>query len=130
MNSRFIADRIAGSRLIEPATGDNAWFHWYGRAPAILEEVGRLLKDVRKEQASFDRVLATVLFTDIVDSTATAATMGDARWRALLEEHDRIAKAIIGRFRGIYVGVQAMGCSQPSTVPQGGSGALRHSWKP
>ena len=48
-------------------------------------------------------MLATVLFTDIVDSTATAATMGDAKWRALLEEHDRIAKGIIGRFRGTYV---------------------------
>ncbi len=102
-NPRFIAERIAGSRLIEPANGDTAWFHWYGRAPAILEEVGNLIASVRQEQESFDRVLATVLFTDIVDSTATAATMGDARWRALLEEHDRIAKGIIGRFRGTYV---------------------------
>ena len=102
-NPRFIAERIAGARLIEPPTGDTAWFHWYGRAAAILEEVGKLLAGVREEQESFDRVLATVLFTDIVDSTATAATMGDAKWRALLEEHDRIAKGIIGRFRGTYV---------------------------
>ncbi len=102
-NPRFIAERIAGARLVEPPSGDTAWFHWYGRASVILEEVGKLLASVRVEQESFDRVLATVLFTDIVDSTATAATMGDAKWRALLEEHDRIAKAIIARFRGTYV---------------------------
>ena len=92
LNPRFVAERIAGARLIEPSSGNTAWFHWYGRARAILEEVGKLLANVRVEQASFDRVLATVLFTDIVDSTATAATMGDAKWRDLLEEHDRIAK--------------------------------------
>ena len=100
---RFVAGRIAGARLIEPSTENAAWFHWYGRAPAVLEAVGELIATVRKELESFDRVLATVLFTDIVDSTATAATMGDARWRDLLEEHDRIAKGIIGRFRGTYV---------------------------
>jgi class 3 adenylate cyclase len=103
-NARFIAERITGSRLIEPSmAGGEAWLHWYARAPVILEAVGELISEVREEQASFDRVLATVLFTDIVDSTATAATIGDAKWRALLEEHDRIAKGIIGRFRGIYV---------------------------
>ena len=102
-NAPFVAERIAGARFIDPPAGDNAWFHWYGRAPVILEEIGKLLVTVREEQSSLDRVLATVLFTDIVDSTATAATMGDAKWRALIEEHDRIAKGIIGRFRGTYV---------------------------
>jgi class 3 adenylate cyclase/pimeloyl-ACP methyl ester carboxylesterase len=103
-NARFIAERITGSRLIEPSmAGGEAWLHWYARAPVILEAVGELISEVREEQASFDRVLATVLFTDIVDSTATAATIGDAKWRALLEEHDKIAKGIIARFRGTYV---------------------------
>ncbi len=103
-NARFIAERIAGSRLIEPSmVGGDAWHHWYARSPAILETVGELISEVREEQASFDRVLATVLFTDIVDSTATAATMGDSKWRSLIEEHDKIAKGIIGRFRGTYV---------------------------
>jgi class 3 adenylate cyclase/pimeloyl-ACP methyl ester carboxylesterase len=103
-NSRFIAERITGSRLIEPSlAGGETWLHWYARAPAILEAVGKLISEVREEQASFDRVLATVLFTDIVDSTAAAVTMGDAKWRALLEEHDKIAKGIIARFRGTYV---------------------------
>jgi class 3 adenylate cyclase/pimeloyl-ACP methyl ester carboxylesterase len=102
-NAPFVAERIAGARFVDPPTGNTYWLHWYGRASVILEEVGTLLARVREEQASFDRVLATVLFTDIVDSTATAAAIGDAKWRTLLEEHDRIAKGIIGRFRGIYV---------------------------
>jgi class 3 adenylate cyclase len=103
-NARLIAGRIPGSRMIAPSiAGGDAWHHWYERAPAILEAVGELIEGIREEQASLDRVLATVLFTDIVDSTATAATMGDAKWRGLIEEHDRIAKGLIGRFRGTYV---------------------------
>jgi class 3 adenylate cyclase len=58
---------------------------------------------VREEQESFDRVLATVLFTDIVDSTAAAAVLGDTKWRRLIDEHDRSAKALVVRFRGEYV---------------------------
>jgi class 3 adenylate cyclase len=48
-------------------------------------------------------VLATVLFTDIVDSTATAATLGDTRWKALIAQHDTIARGIVARFRGTFV---------------------------
>jgi class 3 adenylate cyclase len=59
---------------------------------------------VREEQESFDRVLATVLFTDIVDSTATAAVLGDAKWRRLIDEHCS-AKALVARFRGEYSAV-------------------------
>jgi class 3 adenylate cyclase len=103
LNARFVAERISGARLLEPTNDGCAWFHWYGRAPAILEAVGELISGISEEQGSFDRVLATVLFTDIVDSTATAATIGDAKWRALIDEHDKIAKGIIARFRGTYV---------------------------
>jgi len=104
-NSRYIADRIPGARLVEidrPAD-ELHFFHWYGRAPAILRELEAFMSEIREEQRSLDRVLATVLFTDIVDSTATAATLGDSRWRALIEEHDKIAKQLIARFRGNYV---------------------------
>jgi class 3 adenylate cyclase/pimeloyl-ACP methyl ester carboxylesterase len=102
--AQLVADRIAGARLIEPAgEGGAGWFHWYQRAPAILEAIGELIASIREEQESFDRVLATVLFTDIVDSTATAAVMGDAKWRKLIDEHDRVAKAVVARYRGEYV---------------------------
>ncbi|MDH4335257.1 MAG: adenylate/guanylate cyclase domain-containing protein [Chloroflexota bacterium] len=95
---------ISGSRLIEPTKdGGAAWHHWYARGPAILAAVGELVASIREEQASFDRVLATVLFTDIVDSTATAAVMGDARWRKMIDEHDRMAKGLVTRYRGEFV---------------------------
>ncbi len=95
---------ISGSRLIEPPwQGGAAWHHWYARGPAILAGVGDLISGIREEQESFDRVLATVLFTDIVDSTATAAVLGDAKWRRLIDEHDRMAKALVARYRGEFV---------------------------
>jgi class 3 adenylate cyclase len=65
--------------------------------------VGDLIASIREELESFDRVLATVLFTDIVDSTATAAFLGDAKWRKMIDEHDRIAKALVARYRGEYI---------------------------
>jgi class 3 adenylate cyclase len=102
-NPRFIAERIAGARLIEPPTRGGAWFPWYGQASVILEEVGTLLAGVRVEQASFDRVLATVLFTDIVDSTATAAELGDDALRALVERHHATVRALLARYRGVEV---------------------------
>ena len=101
---RIAQAAIPGSRLIEPTReGGAAWHHWYARGPAILAAVGDLIASIREEQASFDRVLATVLFTDIVDSTATAAVLGDAKWRTLIDEHDRAAKAIVARYRGEFV---------------------------
>jgi len=104
-NGRYVASHIPGARLVEierPADEIDS-LHWYGRASAILSETRRFLADLRTEEASFDRVLATVLFTDIADSTATAATMGDARWKALIAQHDTIAKGIVARFRGTFV---------------------------
>jgi len=103
-NARVARAGIPDSRLIEPTRGGGAaWHHWYARGPAILAAVGELIAGIRDEQATFDRVLATVLFTDIVDSTATAATMGDARWKALIAQHDTIGRGIVARFRGTFV---------------------------
>ncbi len=102
-NAPFIAGRIAGARFIEPPVGNGAWQHWYGRAPAILDGVRKLLADIDEEQASFDRVLATVVFTDIVDSTATAAELGDRRWRDLVERHHATVRSLLGRYRGVEV---------------------------
>ena len=55
---------------------------------------------MRDEEAEFSRVLCTVLFTDIVDSTTQAAAMGDRRWREVVDEHDRIVQGQIARYQG------------------------------
>ncbi len=103
-NARAFQAGIPGSRLIEPTReGGASWHHWYARGSSILAAVGDLIASIREEETSFDRVLATVLFTDIVDSTATATVLGDASWRKLIDEHDRAAKALVARYRGEYI---------------------------
>jgi class 3 adenylate cyclase len=65
----------------------------------IVGEMAQFLTGTRRA-ADPDRVLATVLFTDIVDSTRTAAELGDARWRELLDRHDATVDGVLGRFGG------------------------------
>jgi class 3 adenylate cyclase len=74
--------------------------HWYARGDSIVEEVGKFLAVLRAEEASFDRVLATVLFTDIVGSTEKAAELGDRAWRDLLERHHSTVRVLLARYRG------------------------------
>jgi len=103
-NGRFVAERIIGSRLILHATGNPPdWQHWYGRAESIVRDTGRFLRDIRTEEARFERVLATVLFTDIVGSTQMAAELGGQRWRDLLQQHHAIVRALLSRYRGSEV---------------------------
>jgi len=97
---RFVADKIPGARVVEHSSEGGHHFHWYARADAIVGEVGRLLARIREEEASFDRVLATVLFTDIVRSTQIAAELGDRRWRELLERHHSTVRILLARYRG------------------------------
>jgi class 3 adenylate cyclase/pimeloyl-ACP methyl ester carboxylesterase len=94
---RELAAKIPGARLVELDGVD----HWPGAGDikSITGEVEEFLTGQRHEHA-VDRVLATVLFTDIVDSTRRATELGDQRWRELLERHDEIARAEITRFQG------------------------------
>ena len=95
--ARDIAARMPTARLVELEGVD----HWpgVGDVRSITGEVEEFLTGHRHEH-SLDRVLATVLFTDIVDSTRRAAELGDRRWRELLEQHDEITREEIGRFQG------------------------------
>jgi pimeloyl-ACP methyl ester carboxylesterase len=96
---RYLARVIAGADYVELAGADH--FPWAGDQSALAKEVERFVGIVvRDEQETFDRVLATILFTDIVDSTAQAAAMGDHRWRELRAQHDRVTRAQLARFRG------------------------------
>jgi class 3 adenylate cyclase len=63
----------------------------------------RFVRSVTAEEATFDRVLATVLFTDIVGSTQKAATLGDQAWKELLQRHHEAVRALIGRYRGLEI---------------------------
>lgn len=99
----YVASRIPGARILEHSSRGGPHFHWYVRGDAIVGEVGRFLAQLREEEASFERVLATVLFTDIVGSTKRAAELGDRRWRELVERHHATVRALLARFRGTEV---------------------------
>jgi class 3 adenylate cyclase len=75
---------------------------WVGAEDAFADEIQHFLTGVRRPVVS-DRVLATVLFTDIVGSTERAAELGDAAWRSLLERHDRVVREEVERHRGRFV---------------------------
>ena len=94
---RWLADQILDARYVELAGIDH--MPWVGDADAVLDEVEEFLTGTRASRAS-DRVLATVLFTDIVGSTEHALARGDLRWRELLGEHDRLVRDAVQRFRG------------------------------
>jgi class 3 adenylate cyclase/pimeloyl-ACP methyl ester carboxylesterase len=97
---RFAASRIPGGRLVEHSSRGGPHFHWYARADPIIQEVGRFLAQIRAEEAAFDRVLATVLFTDIVSSTELAAELGDRQWRELVQRHHATVRTLLARYRG------------------------------
>jgi class 3 adenylate cyclase len=96
----FVAGKIPAARVIEHSSGGGPHFHWYGRGDSIVAEVERFLVEVGEEEASFDRILATVLFTDIVGSTRRAAELGDRRWHEVIESHNAAVRALLGRYRG------------------------------
>ena len=96
-HSRYIASRIPGARYVELEGADNMFS--LGDAEAVLGEIEEFLTGTRHEHEP-DRMLATVLFTDICDSTARAAEMGDRGWRFLLERHDALFRQALDRHRG------------------------------
>jgi class 3 adenylate cyclase len=95
--ARWLAEQVEGSRLVELEGEDH--FPWVGDSNAALEAIEEFLTGVRPGPAP-ERVLATVLFTDIVDSTRLATEMGDRRWRDLLEEHQKLVRERLARFEG------------------------------
>jgi pimeloyl-ACP methyl ester carboxylesterase len=98
--ARWIAAQIPGAKYVE-LPGD-AHLIWAGNVDEVVDEVEEFLTGVRPVEDS-DRVLATVLFTDVVGSTARAAELGDRRWRALVEEHHAQVRRELERFRGVEV---------------------------
>ena len=98
---RYLAEHIPGARLVELPGRDFA--PQLGDPDRFFAELESFLQEVVKGEAweaEPDRVLATVLFTDIVDSTARAAELGDRAWRQLLQQHHETVRSQLGRFRG------------------------------
>ena len=96
-HSRYIAEHIPGARYVELEGSDNLISS--GDKEAVLGEIEEFLTGQRHQREP-DRVLATVLFTDIVGSTERAAQMGDSDWRGILERHDQLVRREIERHRG------------------------------
>jgi pimeloyl-ACP methyl ester carboxylesterase len=99
--ARYVAQRIAGSTLVE-LPGSN---HGY-MAPdqdEVLDQIERFIRGLREEEAELDRVLATIMFIDIVGSTEKTAELGGRAWKNLLERHNREIRGLLARYRGSEV---------------------------
>ncbi|MFY9588578.1 MAG: adenylate/guanylate cyclase domain-containing protein [Actinomycetota bacterium] len=96
---RFIAEQIAGARFVELPGADWAPFMEAASAKIVLDYIEEFLTGVRRAPEP-DRVLATVMFTDIVGSTQRAAELGDQRWKELLDRLDRVTRGEVEKFGG------------------------------
>jgi class 3 adenylate cyclase len=94
---RYLADHIDGAEYVELAGDEHFW--WLGDSEPMLEEIAEFITGTRPA-AEPDRVLVTVLFTDIVRSTEQAGQLGDRRWRELLDRHDATVRRQLERFQG------------------------------
>jgi class 3 adenylate cyclase len=94
---RYIANRIPGAKFVDLPGDDHLVF--LGDADAVLDEVEEFLTGVRRGPEP-DRVLATIMFADIVGSTQRAIAIGDKRWRGLLESYQDMAQSEVERHRG------------------------------
>jgi len=98
---RHTASLIPGARFVE-IPGAELLPLWRTSDRAV-EEIQRFITVIRHEEAALGRVLATVLFTDIVGSTIRATELGDLAWKDLIERHHSVVRAMLGRYRGSEV---------------------------
>lgn len=98
-SGRALAKAIPEARFIEYPDGDHGF--WTGDIDALLGDIAEFVTGYRRSEAiDIDRILATVMFTDIAGSTQSAVDLGDQRWRHRLDEHDRLGQQMIDRHRG------------------------------
>jgi class 3 adenylate cyclase/pimeloyl-ACP methyl ester carboxylesterase len=112
---RYVADHIPGAKYVE-LPGRNL-YHFVEPWRESFQELAAFLTG-RQAEVADDRALATVLFTDIVDSTRRAAEIGDRDWRALLDAHDAVVRAQLTRFRGREVSTAGDGFLATFDGPQ------------
>lgn len=99
---KYIADHIPGAKYVQ--LPDRNMYHFVEPWRSSFHEVAQFLTG-HQADVSDDQVLATVLFTDIVDSTRRAAEIGDRDWHALLDAHDAVVRSQLARFRGREVNI-------------------------
>jgi class 3 adenylate cyclase len=97
----WTAGQIPSAGLVR-ASGDED-DPYLGDVQEVADILQRFVDSIRQEQAVFDRVLATVMFTDIVSSTERAVAAGDRAWKDVAEQHHARVRALIGRYRGVEV---------------------------
>jgi class 3 adenylate cyclase len=96
---RYLAEHIVGAKLVELEGRDHAG--WAGDVDSIIGEIEEFITGARTAaDTDLDRVLATVMFVDLVGSTAKAAELGDQRWRDLLDRYYAVVRRGLERFRG------------------------------
>jgi class 3 adenylate cyclase len=96
-NGRYLAERIPGARFVRLPGDDHIW--WVGDTEGLLAEIQEFLTGSRPPPR-VDRLLMTVMFTDIVGSTEKATALGDRAWRDLLISHNEAIRKELVRFRG------------------------------
>ncbi len=111
---RYLAEHIAGARYFELPGVDT--LHWMGDTGPMLDEIEEFVTGVRGGVET-ERVLSTIVFTDIVGSTRHAAELGDHRWHDLLDNHDRIVRYQLQRFAGREVNTAGDGFVATFTSP-------------
>jgi class 3 adenylate cyclase len=113
-NGQYLAEHIAGARFVELPGADA--LYWVGDTEPMLEEIEEFVTGVRGGFGA-ERVLTTIMFTDIVGSTQRAAALGDGRWRDLLDNHDTIVRHEIDRFGGREINTAGDGFVATFTSP-------------
>jgi pimeloyl-ACP methyl ester carboxylesterase/class 3 adenylate cyclase len=103
--ARYIGERIPGAEVVELPGDEHAPF--MGDTAAVLNHLRSFIGAIREEEAEFDRVLATVVFTDLVGSTEHVVALGDRAWRDLVEPHHATIRRLLVRYRGTEVDTAA-----------------------
>jgi class 3 adenylate cyclase len=102
-HGRDLAAKIPGARFIEYAGNDHTPYFGFSDREELLGDIEEFMTGHRDSSEDIDRVLATVLFTDIVDSTRRAAETGDRAWRKLLDSHDELVLKVVEKHRGTLI---------------------------
>jgi class 3 adenylate cyclase/pimeloyl-ACP methyl ester carboxylesterase len=112
-HGRYLAEHIPGARYVELPGADS--LYWVGDSAPMLDEIEEFITGMRGSDT--ERVLTTIVFTDIVGSTQQAATLGDDRWHALLDSHDGVVRHQLERFGGREVNTVGDGFVAMFTSP-------------